>query len=441
MDVSSKYFAQLSYPNPYWVKHFWKFLIDIQRVGKLRELFSFALWEIAHHLRFYQFGNQYVKFTGKPWLSIADTAAHQSEPGMTCSFFSADGLHFQPIAIDWKHCLQAADGTHWGCRYSDVNGLYQSTELSESATLIYTFQQPITSLFISRQNVLFVCSGGTIYKRDDGGGSFRVVLHLSTPISYFLFNNGMTELPDQTLMIGEYGSLWHGKTWQNLAFLYYSFDGGNTWQTSDFLMRQGVNKHIHVVKYCRLLRRIFLTDGDNKKQMWVNEALTHFDKQAQQRQGGWRLLNRFHHQTGGHMSMAETGKAVVFGTDYLGGTNFIVRTCDGKRFDKLVLPNPYRRSPVMNMITRKSASGDELWAVSYSCLSSEAKSLLMYSRDSGKSWTRVIEFDGTQNEVRLVSSSHDPSDVLIISITAFGGQPEGHRHQAYKLERGKSQTS
>jgi hypothetical protein len=431
MDVSSKYFAQLRYPHPYWVKYFWKFLIDIQRVGKVRELFSFALWEIAHYVRFYHIGNQYVKFKTGAYLSIADTVAQPSESGNACSSFLAEELLFEPVAVDWKYCFQAGDGTHWGCLYSDENGLYHSTNLGESATLVHAFQQPIMSLFVSRQNALFICSGGTIYKSDDGGESFRAVLHLSTPISYFLFNNGMTELPDQTLLIGEYGSLWQGRSWQNLAFLYYSFDGGDTWQTSDFLMRQGVNKHLHIVKYCRLLNRVFLTDGDNKKQLWVNESLSHFDKLAARKQGGWRLLNRFHHQTGGHLSMAETEKAVVFGSDYLGGTNFIVRTCDGKRFDKLVLPDPYRRSPVVNMVSRKAASGDELWAVSYSCLSSDAKSVLMYSRNSGKSWTRVIEFDGTTHEVRLVSSS---SDRLYISITAFSEQPAEHRHQVYILK-------
>ncbi|GAB2581783.1 WD40/YVTN/BNR-like repeat-containing protein [Spirosoma areae] len=438
MDVSSKYFAQLSQPGPNWLKHVWRFLLDIHRVGKLRELISFVLWEVIHRLRFYQFGNQYVKFTNEASPLIRNEAVGLSANVITNAFLAEQGLCFRAVAIDWKFCVQTADGTLWGCRYSHLNGLYRSNDQSKSAVLMHEFGHPVTSLFNSRQNRLFVCSNGSIYKSDDQGKSFGVVLQLSTPISYFLFNNGMTELPDQTLLIGEYGSIWHGKTWQNLAYLYYSSDGGDTWTTSDFLMRQGVNKHIHLVKYCACLNAVLLTDGDNKKQVWLNETLGQFNKQADRNQDGWRLINKYHHQTGGYTSMVETTDTVLFGSDYLGGTNFIVSTSDGNQFNKLVLPDPYRRSPVMNMVARQSPSGNEVWAVSYSCLSGDAKSLLMCTNDSGKSWARVIEFDGTRQEIRLASSPHSPSGTLYMSITEFGSQPGNHRHRVYALERALS---
>jgi hypothetical protein len=201
-------------------------------------------------------------------------------------------------------------------------------------------------------------------------------------------------------------------------------------------MQQGVNKHIHLVKYCARLNAVLLTDGDNKKQVWVNSAMTHLDKQAGKRREGWRLINKHHHQTGGYTSMAETKDNTLLGSDYLGGTNFIVSTSDGKRFDKLVLPDPYRRSPIMNMIIRQSASGNEVWASSYSCLSNKAKSLLMCTNDSGQSWARIIEFDGTKNEVRIASSSPTPSSILYLSITEFGEKSDSHRHKVYKLEPG-----
>jgi len=257
-----------------------------------------------------------------------------------------------------------------------------------------------------------------------------VVLRLSTPISYFLFNNGMTELPDQTLLLGEYGSIWHGRAWQNMAYVYHSSDGGETWQAADFLQRQGVNKHVHVVQYSALFNTVFLTDGDNRKQLWINSSLTHFDRQATKTGEGWTLLNRHHYQLGGYTSMAETGSAVLFGSDYLGGTNFVVHTTDGKNFEKLVLPDPYRRSPIMHMVTRQTQAGYEIWAASYSCLAGETRSLLMYSRDSGRSWSKVVDFDGKYHEVRIVSSS---SDTLYISITEFSQNRQPHHHIVYKL--------
>ena len=435
MDVSSKYFALLRAPGPDVIKHVWRFLLDIRRVGKLRELASFVLWEISHRLYIYQIGNRYIKFTDHACLSITNECTAQTGDLITSAFLTENGLCFRAVAIDWKYCLQTTDGLWVGCRYSHPNALYGSDDQSQSAVLMYAFSHPITSLFITRQNVLFVCSNGLVYRSNNQGVSFNPVLKLSSVISYFLFNNGMTELPDGSLMIGEYGSIWRGKTWQNLAFLYHSTDGGDTWESSDFLIRQGVNKHIHLVKYCLLLNSVLLTDGDNKKQLWMNAALADFHLQADKPKNGWHLLTRYHHQTGGYTSMAETGKSVFFGSDYLGGTNFIVTTTDARRFVKQVLPDPYRRSPVMNMVSRQAASGTEIWAASYSCLSDNARSLLMCTKDSEKTWTRVLDFDGTKNEVRLVNPSQDRSDALFISVTEFKNGEDNHRHRVYKLER------
>jgi hypothetical protein len=427
MDISSRYFSRLKSPSLYWPVYLWHFLEAIRRVGKQRELISFALWEVIHRLRLYQFRNQYLKFTDAPYQILTgerDWPSQQDIPG----------LAFRPVAVDWKYCLETPSGLLWGSCFSDPNALYRSNDQSQSATLQYRFPRPITSLFMSSQNTLFVCSDGAIHRSDDLGHSFSVVVRLSTPISYFLFNNGMTELPDGTLLIGEYGSIWHGRAWQNLAYLYYSTDAGQTWTTSDFLLRQGVNKHIHLVQYSPLLNALFLMDGDNKKQAWINADLSYFDRQSTTRTDGWRLLNRHHHQTGGYTSMSETKEAVLFGSDYLGGTNFMIRTKDGYQFERFVLPDPYRRSPIMNMMSRETTTGTEIWAMSYSCLSTKDKSLLMYTKDSGKTWLRVLELDGTKNEVRLVNSSRRPSDTLYISITTFDCQLKKHRHKAYRLE-------
>ena len=431
MDISSRYFTRLKSPSLYWPVHLWHFLEAIRRVGKQRELLSFALWEVIHRLHLYQFRKQYLKFTGAPYQVLTGDSDWTDQQVIA-------NLSFRPVAVDWKYCIETPDGLLWGSCFSDPNALCRSDDQSQSVRLLYRFTRPITSLFISSQHTIFVCSDGAIYRSDDLGYSFSVVMRLSTPISYFLFNNGMTELPDSTLLIGEYGSIWHGRAWQNLAYLYYSTDGGLTWHTSDFLLRQGVNKHVHLVRYSAVLNALFLTDGDNKKQAWINTELSHFDSQSTTRNNGWRLLNHYHHQTGGYMSMAETNEAVLFGSDYLGGTNFMVRTEAGRHFERFVLPDPYRRSPIMNMVSRQTATGTEIWAISYSCLSTNDKSLLMYTRDSGKTWLRVLEFDGTKNEVRLVSSSRHPSDTLYLSVTAFDSQFQQHRHKVYRLESDSS---
>lgn len=433
MDVSSKYFTLLRTPGPDLIKHIWYFWRDIRRVGKVRELISFILWEIRHRLYLYQFSNRYIQFTDHAGLLITHEGTVSANHIITTPFLREQGLCFRAVAIDWKFCLQTTDGCWWGSRYSQPNTLFCSHDNSQSALPVHEFPHSITSLFISRQNVLFICTNGTLYKCDHQGHVFKPVLRFSSAISYFLYNNGMTELPDGTLAIGEYGSIWHGDKWQNLAYLYHSVDGGETWQTSDFLIRHGVNKHIHVVKYSPLLKALLLTDGDNKKQLWMNTNLTDFSAKTGRSKTGWRLLTRFHHQTGGYLSMAETGETVLFGSDYLGGTNFIVDTTDGKQFRKLVLPDPYRRSPVMNMVARQSSAGTEIWATTYSCLSDNTRSLLMCTQDAGKTWTRVLDFDGRKNEIRMLNSSHHPTQDLFLSITEFTDDPANPRHRVYRL--------
>ncbi|WP_077923144.1 glycosyl hydrolase [Spirosoma sp. 209] len=431
MDISSKYFALLRQPDPLIIKRLWDLAVDLYRVGKLRESVSFLRWEIVHRLRLFRLGNRYVSFTDQSFFSITNDRVWLRKNTAAGSVSINAGLSFRAVPVDWKYSFQATDGRLYGCLFSRPNALVVSVDRSQSVEVLHEFQHPIASLFVSRNSTLFVCVKGVVYQSRNGGLSFRPVLNLSTPISYFLFNNGMTELPDHTLLLGEYGSIWHGRSWQNLAYVYSSVDGGETWTSSDFLQRQGVNKHVHLVRYSATAKTVFLTDGDNKKQIWSNRALVN---ESTGFTTGWQLINRYHHQTGGYLSMAETQDAVVFGSDYLGGTNFIVRTVDGVRFEKLTLPDPYRRSPVMNLVTRQGASGSELWATTYSCLSSQAKSLLMCSYDSGKTWTRVIEFDGASHEIRLVSSSQTPSDDLYISITEFDSLHRQQSHRVYRLE-------
>ena len=154
-----------------------------------------------------------------------------------------------------------------------------------------------------------------------------------------------------------------------------------------------------------------MADGDNYKKLWISDSLDTFDFDNPK----WKAVNKFHIQMGGYTSFVESDGTILFGTDYQGGTNFIVETKDGVKFTKRIVPDPYRRSPIDNLVLRKSKRGYEIWAnLPYSTAST--KCLLMYSADCGKSWTKVIEYSRTSHTVWLISSSNEITDDLYFSI-------------------------
>ena len=221
----------------------------------------------------------------------------------------------------------------------------------------------------------------------------------------------MTETPNKTLIIGEYGNVWERNGWRKIAYLYFSTDNGETWKKSGFLIKKGVNKHVHIIRYSQLLNKLLLADGDNYKKLWVSDSLESFDIDNP----AWNPVNRFHIQMGGYTSVVECDGKIIFGTDYQGGTNFLVESTDGKKFTKKIVPDPYRRSPIDNMVPRKSKKGVEIWAnLPYS--TPNTKCLLMVSVDNGASWTKFIEYNRSTHTVWLISSSTETTDELYFSI-------------------------
>jgi hypothetical protein len=82
---------------------------------------------------------------------------------------------------------------------------------------------------------------------------------------------------------------------------------------------------------------------------------------------------------------------------------------------KRIVPDPYRRSPIDNMVQRKSRTGNEIWAnLPYS--TANTKCLLMYTADGGRSWNKVIEYNRATHKVWLISSSDEIADELYFSI-------------------------
>jgi hypothetical protein len=387
------------------------FLQDIYQYGKARELSSFLVWELRHRLGLFP-AKQYLTFLDDQALTLNGRAPDDEAFADTLRrLMERQSLSVTRSPLDWKY-LFLDNGDMIGSLHHDHHSLFRSTDQGQSVAWLHTFSEPIKSIFVSSGNTIFVCVKGAVYRSTDNGESFHQCLTLGSPASFFRHNNGMTETPNRVLAIGEYGNVWNDTRWKKLAYLYFSTDDGETWDCSDFLIRQGTNKHVHLVKYSKLLSHMFVADGDNKKKLWMSAPL---DSTGCQALTTWTAVNRFHIQLGGYTSVVETDDELLFGSDYQGGTNFLVSTKDGRTYDKRIVPDPYRRSPIENMVQRRSANGKEIWAnLPYS--TSNTKCLLMCSTDGGSRWRKVIEYDRASHTVWLISSSTEITDRLYISI-------------------------
>lgn len=394
------------------VKNPFSFVHDVYKYGKFRELVSFMIWESLHKLRLFP-KEKYLKFNHSEVLTLENERLNDLDFSEKINhFFRSRELNATSSDHNWKRLFINNNGEIFGCLYPDDRDLYQSIDHGKSKVFVKRFPERIKSIFISSQNTIFVCVKGAVYKSSDNGGSFRKSLDLGSSESFFRHNNAITETPDKTLIIGEYGNVWDKRGWRKLAYLYFSSDEGETWERSDFLIKKGINKHVHLVKYSKLFNRVFMADGDNYKKLWVSDALNSSDLKDSSE---WKPVNKFHIQMGGYTSVVENDEKILFGTDYQGGTNFIVETRDGQKFTKRIVPDPYRRSPIDNMVQRKSKTGNEIWAVlPYS--TAKSKCLLMYTVDGGKSWNKVIEYSRATHKVWLISSSKEISDELYFSI-------------------------
>jgi hypothetical protein len=387
------------------------FLQDVYRSGKSREIVSFMVWELFHKLRLFPKG-EYLKFTDRPALSLEQKRVDSPEFHQELDeFFGSRALEVVGCAQNWKILFQDHGRAIFGCLYPNDQDLYKSIDQGRSVIFVKRFPEKIKSIYLSSNKTIFVCILGAVYRSSDGGTAFKKTLDLGSSASFFRFNNAMTETPGGTLMIGEYGNIWEPAGWKNLANLYFSFDDGKTWQRSEFLKEQGTNKHVHIVGYSKLLNRFLVADGDNHKRLWISDPLNAFDFDRPR----WKAVNRFHIQMGGYTSFVESDGRILFGTDYQGGTNFLVETTDGRKLTRRIVPDPYRRSPIDNMVLRRSKKGMEIWAnLPYS--TAGTKCLLMVSSDGGNTWIRVFEYSRTTHTVWLVSSSSEVQEELYFSI-------------------------
>lgn len=393
------------------VKRIFSLAKDIYKFGKFRELVSFAVWEAYHKLGLFPKKN-YLSFNNAKAIALENEKVATLEfDDKVNQFFGSKGLRAIRSEHNWKQVYINGNGEMFGSLYPDDCDLYKSADGGKTVALVYKFPESIKSLFISSQNTIFVCLEGSMYRGSDNGAPFKKVLDLGSPISFFRSNNAMTETPDKKLWAGEYGNILEKNGWRKLAYLYHSADDGQTWQVSDFLIQKGINKHVHIVKYSKVLNRLMVADGDNYKKLWLSGPLDAFDF----KNPNWIPITKYHIQMGGYTAVVENEEKVFFGTDYQGGTNFIVETTDGRNFTKRVVPDPYRRSPIDNMVMRKAKKGYEIWA-NLPFSAPGTKCLLMYSTDGGSSWNKVFDYSRSTHAVWLISSSRETTDAIYVSV-------------------------
>ena len=381
------------------------FLKDIFNRQKTVELISFLVWEIRHSLGLFtylRFSSDVPVIPNSDWSNIERSLAAK---------FSLEVRKTECL----KYYFVDEFGNSYGCKFIAPCDL--DITLCGGQKSVFRFSSEIMSIFVSSKGIVFVCiEGGLVLSSNDTGKTFHTRLRLSDERSYFRFDYGMTETKRNELLIGEYGEVMRDGRYESTAFVYCSTDDGASWTSSDFLIRQGVNKHVHMIKYCSGIDAIVLTDGDNKKQLWKGTT----------KDGGrgieyikWKLINNHHIQTGGHMSICELEGNILFGTDYWGGTNFLIESGNCEHFAKLALPDPYRRGPILGIKKRRmKRGGNEIWAVIHEPALPGTKSLLMFTRDGGLSWIRALEYDGFKNKIHIVSASRRTQDEIYISVTS-----------------------
>ncbi|MCF7560368.1 hypothetical protein L3X39_06915 [Sabulilitoribacter multivorans] len=373
-----------------------QFISDIYYSGKLVELSSFIVWEIKYLLFFYR-NSQILKFNGANPLRFFTRKDKLLE-------IKSESFEISKSDIDWVLVFIDDSQNLWGNIINNESTLFQ---FSPEGILINSFElkDKISGIYINKKNSVFCCAAGILYKLSENKKLLREVLKLSTCDSYFL-QDAFTETPKGELFIGEYANIFENKKWKFVGYIYHSIDNGDTWNKIDFFKKTGVNKHIHILKWSNVVNGLIMTDGDNQKNIWLNKSNKYFNRLSSTPELGWKKLNKYHIQKGGYTGIAELNNKILFGTDYNGGTNFLISTKDMICFDKKVIPNPYRRSTFNRIAIRRNKLNKlEIWSNIRFKHNKKIKSLVMLSIDDGETWKKIIEYDGTQFEIDIISNS------------------------------------
>jgi hypothetical protein len=409
--ITNKHWKNLNKTKFSLIKSVFPFLLDVFRTGKLEEIFSFFIWECYHKSGLFK-PSSYLRIN-EPLTNLTIEDFFGSKE-ILFKAGTDSTIKIEATSISWHVIHFDAEDNIWGTNIEEQNILLFQGKAKDSVIRIFEFPDAIKAIYISGHGEIFVCSGGKIYRSQAklGSTAFECVLSLLAKESVFRHNNTFTETPDGTLLIGEYLVAWNGNKCTFGAVLYFSTDTGITWQKSDFLRKAKVNKHIHLVRYSPLFKRLILTEGDNKKRLWAKKD-DQYTQESIDDLANWENFTKHHIQMGGYTTMAEINGRIIFGSDYMGGTNFIVKTTDLKKFTRKVIPDPYRRAWINNMVV---SSDNIIWATLRSGFSSNTRSLLMFSMDDGETWNKVLDYDGTKYFLDIVSSSIKKQNKIYFEI-------------------------
>ena len=383
------------------------FITGLYHSGKMVELCSFVVWELKYKLSL--FGkNQQLKFDASPPLRVLTNIDNIAK-------IKEDCFETSRSSINWSLVFKDQSQDYWGTMYNDQSILYH---YSSEGTLLTSFQfeDEVLGLYITKTNIVFCCANGIVYRKAENEKSFKEVVKFCTSESCFRID-AFTETPKGELFFGEYANVKEGKKWKFVGYIYYSSNTGNSWKTIDFLKEEGINKHVHIIKWSDVINGLILTDGDNQKNIWINTSESQFEKSALSPRSGWKKINKNHISKGGYTGFAELQDKIYLGTDYNGGTNFLISTNDMVEFESKVIPNPYRRAISDRLTVRMDEKGAyELWSTLQFGHSGSVRNLVMVSKNRGETWEKIMEYDGTKFEISLISNSKDIAKELFLLI-------------------------
>jgi len=395
--IAHKYF------NSTWKMHnLPKLIFAVVRTQKCVELLSFLYWEVLYFLGGYH--NRTIKFD----MNMLDGAVNR-DLFVLPKFFSHCNRDFH-ILFRKGELLLYSKSSKKNCLYLQ-NG-------DKPPVLINVFSDEIVSIYMSSKKNVFVCLKGKVLRAESISASFDEVLCFSDRASFVWHNNTMTENELGHLFVGEYVSIFNGK-WQFAAYLYYSIDGGIIWDRSDFLKNAGVNKHVHLVKWSSVLKGLILTDGDNLKKMWFTSS-DKYKQICKKGTNGWVDKSKRHVCKGGYTGFAETADKVFLGSDYMGGTNFIVSTTDLQNYCCKVVPDPYRRGIIRNIVSLKRNGLYQIWLNIHCSFSSKVKSAIVCSLDNGNTWKLAVSYNGMKVDFSILNNSSSDFENLYLKCCAEG---------------------